>query len=175
MRKSRSSSILYITYAAIIAAMYTVLTLIAASMGLSSGAVQIRLSEALTVLPLLTPAAIPGLTIGCLISNLITGCIHVDVVLGTTATLIGALGTRYLGRIHPVLASVPPILSNMLIVPWVLKYGYGIDGGIPYFMATVGVGEVISCGVLGLILLYAVKDRRIFKETRYDSRRNKKH
>lgn len=164
MKKSRSSGILYITYAAIIAAMYTVLTLIAASMGLSSGAVQVRLSEALTVLPLLTPAAIPGLTIGCFISNLITGCLIEDVIFGTLATLIGAVGTRYLGRIHPVLAPVPPILSNTIIVPWVLKYVYSIENGIPYLMATVGAGEIISCGVLGLILLYAIKDRRIFKE-----------
>ncbi len=169
------TNIRFITYAAIIAAMYTVLTLIASAMGLSSGAIQVRLSEALTVLPLLTPAAIPGLTVGCLISNLITGCIPVDVAFGTLATLIGAVGTRYLGRIHPVLAPVPPILANTLIVPWVLKYGYGISGGIPYFMATVGAGEIISCGVLGLILLYSIKDRRIFKETNHDSRRNKNH
>ena len=164
MKKTTRSNIRHLTYAAIIAALYTALTLIAAAMGLSSGVIQVRLSEALTVLPMLTPAAIPGLTIGCFISNLITGCIPVDVALGTIATLIGAMGTRLLRKYHPIFAPVPPILANTLIVPWVLKYGYGVNGGIPYFMATVGAGEIISCGVLGLILLYATKDRRIFKE-----------
>ncbi len=158
------SHIRHVTYAAIIAALYTALTLISATLGLSSGVIQVRLSEALTVLPMLTPAAIPGLTVGCLISNLITGCIPVDVLLGTVATLIGAVGTRLLCKHHPAFAPIPPILANTLIVPWVLRFGYGADGGIPYFMATVGAGEVISCGVLGLVLLYAVKDRRIFKE-----------
>lgn len=163
MKKTTRSNIRYVTYASIIAALYTALTLIAAAFGLSSGVIQVRLSEALTVLPVLTPAAIPGLAVGCLISNLITGCIPMDIALGTVATLIGAVGTRIL-RKYPVLSPIPPILANTIIVPWVLKYGYGIDGGIPYFMATVGAGEIISCGVLGLILLYAIKDRRIFKE-----------
>ncbi len=153
-----------LTYAAIIAALYTALTLMAASLGLSSGVIQVRLSEALTVLPVLTPAALPGLTVGCFISNLITGCIPVDVALGSAATLIGAVGTRLFRKQHPILALLPPVLANTLIVPWVLKYGYGANGGIPYFMLTVGIGEVISCGMLGLVLLYAVKKRGIFKE-----------
>lgn len=164
MKKNTRSSILYVTYAAVIAALYTVLTLLAAVFGLSSGVIQVRLSEALTVLPLLTPAAVPGLAVGCLISNLITGCLPADIALGTVATLLGAVGTRLLRKSHPILAPIPPILANTLIVPWVLKYTYGIEGGIPYFMATVGAGEILSCGVLGLILLYAIKDRRIFKE-----------
>lgn len=164
MRNKTKTNIRYITYSAIIAAMYTALTLVASAMGLANYAIQVRFSEALTVLPILTPAAIPGLAVGCLISNLITGCIPVDIALGTLATLIGAVGTRMIGKIHLTLTPIPPILANTIIVPWVLKYGYGIDGGIPYFMATVGIGEVISCGVLGLILLYAIKDRRIFKE-----------
>jgi len=163
MKNRTKTSILTLTYAAIIAALYTALTLIAAAMGLSSGVIQVRLSEALTVLPVLTPAAVPGLTMGCLISNLITGCIPVDVALGTVATFIGAIGTRLLRKYHPVLAPIPPILANTVIVPWVLKYGYGVGGGIPYFMATVGAGEVISCGVLGLILLYALKKKNLFK------------
>ena len=164
MKNRTKTNIRKLTYSAIIAALYTALTLIAAAMGLSSGVIQIRLSEALTVLPVLTPAAIPGLTAGCLISNLITGCIPVDVMLGTAATFLGAVGTRLLRKQHPVLATIPPILANTLIVPWVLKYGYGAEGAVPYFMATVGIGEIISCGVLGLVLLYAVRKRNLFKE-----------
>lgn len=163
MKTRTRTNIRHITYAAIIAALYTALTLFAAAMGLSSGVIQVRLSEALTVLPAITPAAIPGLTIGCLISNLITGCIPVDIVFGTVATLIGAIGTRLICKLHPALSPLPPIIANTLIVPFVLKFGYGIDGGIPYFMATVGAGEVISCGALGLILLYTLKKQQLFK------------
>ena len=164
MKTKTSNRIRHVTYSAIIAALYTALTLIAAAMGLSSGVVQIRLSEALTVLPMLTPAAVPGLAVGCLISNLITGCIPVDVLFGTIATLIGAVGTRLLRKKHPVIAVIPPVLANTLIVPWVLKFGYGVDGAVPYFMLTVGIGEVISCGILGLVLYYAVRQRNLFKE-----------
>ena len=164
MNTKSKNKILRITYAAIIAALYTALTHVAASMGLSSGVIQIRLSEILTVLPYFTPAAIPGLTVGCLVSNLTTGCIPVDVILGTAATFIGAVCTYALRKQNPMLSPIPPIIANILIVPWVLKYVYGMDGGVPYFMLTVGIGEVISCGVLGLILLHAVKNRRIFKD-----------
>lgn len=164
MKNTTSKRIRTITYAAIIAALYTVLTLIAASMGLSSGVIQIRLSEALTVLPVFTGAAVPGLAVGCFISNLITGCIPADIVFGTVATLIGAMGTRLLRRKNLFLAPLPPILANTLIVPWILKYGYGIeDGSIPYFMLTVGAGEVISCGILGLVLLFALKKNKLFR------------
>ena len=164
MKTNTSKRILFITYSAIIAALYTALTFVAAAMGLSSGAIQVRLSEALTVLPMLTPAAVPGLTIGCLITNILTGCIPVDVIFGTVATLIGAVGTRLLRKKHPVIAVLPPVLSNALIVPWVLKFGYGLEEAVPYFMLTVGAGEVISCGILGLIMYYAIRRRKLFKE-----------
>lgn len=155
--------ILFITYAALIAALYTALTLVASLFGLSSAAIQLRLSEALTVLPYFTPAAIPGLTVGCLVSNLITGCIPVDVIFGTVATFIGAVCTWLLRKHSPYVAPIPPLLANTLIVPFVLKYGYGAEGGIPFFMLTVGIGEVLSCGVLGIILYTALKGKQIFK------------
>ena len=164
MKTTTSKRIRFITYSAIIAALYTALTFIAAAMGLSSGVIQVRLSEALTVLPLLTPAAIPGLTVGCLISNILTGCIPVDVLFGTVASLIGAVGTRLLRKKHPAIAVLPPILANAFIVPWVLKFGYGAEGAVPYFMLTVGIGEIISCGILGLVLYYAVRKRNLFKD-----------
>ena len=147
-----SKKTVYITQAALIAALYTVLTMIAAGFDLASGAIQVRFSEALTVLPFLTPAAVPGLTLGCLLSNILTGCALPDVIFGTLATLLGALGT-YALREHRFLCAVPPIVSNALIITFVLTYAYHIPGGIPLFMLTVGLGELISCMGLGQLLL----------------------
>ena len=140
-----------ITKAALIAALYVVLTLIAQSMGLASGAIQLRLSESLTVLPCFTVSAIPGLTLGCLLSNLITGCALWDIVFGSIATLLGAIGT-YLLRNKKWLAPIPPIVANTLIVPFVLIYTYGATESLPFLMLTVGIGEFLSAGVLGTIL-----------------------
>ncbi len=142
----------YITQAALIAALYTVLTIIAAGFDLASGAIQVRFSEALTIMPFFTPAAIPGLTLGCLLSNILTGCALPDIIFGTLATLIGALGS-YALRKNRFLCAIPPIVSNMLIIPFVLTYAYHIPGGIPLFMLTVGLGELISCMGLGQLLL----------------------
>ena len=147
----RAKRVSFITQAAMIAAIYVVLTMFISAFNLASGAIQIRLSEALTVLPAFTPAAIPGLFVGCLISNLMSGCLPLDVVFGSLATLLGACGT-YLLRKWKWAVPVPPILSNVLIVPLILTYVYHIPGGIPYFMATVGIGQIISCGVLGMII-----------------------
>ena len=152
----------YLTHAAAIAAIYTVLTVIAAGFGLANGAVQVRFSEALTVLPFFTPAAVPGLAVGCLISNIVTGCALPDIIFGTLATLLGALGSHALRR-NRFLVSLPPILANTIIIPFVLSYAYHIPGGIPYFMLTVGAGEVISCLLFGQILLTALSPiRNIF-------------
>jgi uncharacterized membrane protein len=145
----------YITQAALIAALYTVLTMVAAGFDLASGAIQVRFSEALTIMPFFTPAAIPGLTLGCLLSNILTGCALPDVIFGTLATLLGALGT-YALRKNRFLCAVPPIVSNALIIPFVLTYAYHIPGGIPLFMLTVGLGELISCMGLGQLLLQAL-------------------
>ncbi len=150
---------LFITQAAIIAAVYVVLTVTLSAFNLASGGVQIRISEALTVLPFFTPAAIPGLSVGCLLSNIITGCLPWDIVFGSLATLIGAIGTYLLRKVR-WLAPVPPILSNTLIIPFVLQYVYGIEGSVWLFMAGVGIGEVISCGIFGMLLLHVLKKHR---------------
>lgn len=141
----------HLTQGAAVAALYVLLTLLAKLLGLDSGQIQLRLSEALCVLPVFLPAAVPGLTIGCLLANLLCGNIVWDVVFGTLATLIGAVGTRLL-RDRPLPALLPPILSNTVIVPFVLAYAYGLPGSVPFFMLTVGIGEVLSCGVLGRLL-----------------------
>lgn len=161
----RNKKVLRITQAAMIAAIYVVLTVFISAFSLASGAIQVRISEALTILPVFTPAAIPGLFLGCLISNLVTGCMPLDVVFGSLATLIGACGT-YALRKHKWLAPLPPIVANTIIVPFVLRYVYLAEGTIPFFMLTVGIGEVISCYLLGSIL-HRVLDRykeHIFKE-----------
>ena len=154
MRKTKS-----ITQAAIIAALYVVLTFVANAMGLASGAIQIRLSEALTILPYFTPAAIPGLFVGCLLSNILVGGALFDIIFGSIATLLGALGT-YLLRKSKWLTPIPPILSNTIIVPLVLIYAYGVQDALPYLMLTVGIGEVISAGLLGMILLKSLEKHK---------------
>ncbi len=155
----KNSKTLFITQAAIIAALYVVLTLLANSLGLANYAIQLRFSEALTILPFFTPAAIPGLFLGCLISNLLTGAIVWDVVFGSLATLLGAIGTYLLRRVK-WLAPLPPIAANTIIVPFVLYYAYQIPGSIPYFMLTVGIGEILSCGVLGMLLLFVLQKNK---------------
>lgn len=134
-----------------IAALYVVLTYLANMVGLASGAVQVRLSEALTILPCLTVAAVPGLTVGCVLANLLTGCALWDVVFGSLATLLGAIGTRLM-RKTPNLAWIPPVVSNTIIVPIVLQKVYGVPDVLWFLALTVGAGELISCGLLGLLI-----------------------
>jgi len=148
-----------LTQGAMIAALYVLLTLISRIFGLDSGVIQIRISEALCILPCFTPTAITGLFVGCMLSNIITGAVIWDVIFGSLATLIGACFTYVLRKNH-VLAILPPILANMFIIPFVLSYAYHIEGAIWYFMLTVGAGEVFSCGVLGLCLHTVLKKHR---------------
>ena len=152
MNKKNSMLLLDLTQGAMIAALYVVLTFIANLAGLASGVIQVRLSEALTILPVFTAAAVPGLAVGCVLANLLTGCAIWDVVFGSLATLIGAVGTRLLRGQSPVLAVLPPILSNIIIVPLVLQRVYGVEDAYWYLAMTVGAGEIISCGALGLLL-----------------------
>ena len=146
----KNKNVLFMTHAAMIAAIYVVLTYIFAPF--SFGEVQIRIAEALTILPVFTPAAIPGLFIGCLIGNIFGGAVLPDIIFGSLATLIGALGTWILRDKNRFLAPLPPIISNSLIVPFVLRYAYGVNLPIPFMMLTVGIGEIIGCGVLGIVL-----------------------
>ncbi|MEE0967930.1 MAG: QueT transporter family protein [Clostridia bacterium] len=148
----------FISQSAIIAALYVVLTMISNMLGLASGAVQLRLSEALAILPVFTGAAVPGLFVGCLISNLLSGCIALDIIFGSLATLIGAYGTYTLRRFK-ILPFIPPVLANTLIIPFLLVYAYGIEGTVGFFVLTVGAGELLSCGLLGYLLRTAIKKR----------------
>lgn len=156
--KQRNAGI-FLAQGGMVAALYVALTLIASAMGLASGQIQLRLSEALTVLPCFFPAAVPGLFVGCLLANLLTGCVLWDVAVGSLATLLGALGTRLL-RKNRWLAVLPPIVSNILLVPPVLAWAYGVEESIPFLMLTVGLGEVLSCGVLGELMYSALDKHR---------------
>lgn len=157
------NKILYISRAAMIAALYVVLTELSNLFGLASGVIQFRLSEALCVLPVFSSAAIPGLTVGCIIANLLTGAPIWDVIFGPLATLIGAVGA-YLLRRYIWLSPLPTIASNALIIPLVLRYAYSVNDAFIFLVATVGLGEIVCCGVLGTVLLIALKpvSRRLF-------------
>lgn len=156
----RDKKVTFIVQAAVIAALYVVLTFVANALGLASHTIQVRFSEALCILPVFTPAAIPGLWIGCLLANLLTGAVIYDVIFGSIATLLAAVCT-YLLRNHKIACRFPPVIFNMIIVPFVLVYAYGIPAvyfhgvnvTIPFNSITVGIGEVISVCVLGSILM----------------------
>ena len=163
----------YIAQAGVIAAIYVVLTMFINVFNLASGAIQIRVSEALCVLPYFTAAAVPGLSIGCLLANILTGAPIWDVIFGTLATLLGAIFSYKL-RKHKFFVTIPPVVANMLIIPFVLYYAYGynlawvvggVDLSIPFYAVTVGAGEVISVMILGSLLLRALLPVRqhIFK------------
>ena len=154
----KNKSTQFLAEAAVIGAIYVVLTLLFAP--LSYGEIQIRFSEALTILPFFTPAAIPGLFVGCLVGNILGGAILPDIIFGSIATLIGAIGTYMLRQQKPVYGTLPPIIANIVIVPFVLRYGYGVALPIPFMMLTVGIGEVASCLVLGLVLYTALSRYR---------------
>ena len=154
----------YMVHAAIIAALYIVLTIISNAAGLASGVIQVRISEALTILPAFTPAAIPGLFIGCLISNILAGGIFWDVIFGSLASLIGVIGCRAL-RKFPYLALVPYALANMVIIPFVVNLVYSAPEALPLIFLTVGIGEIISVFGFGIPLYLVLKKHKnvIFK------------
>ena len=160
----RNKKVLFAVQAAMIAALYVVLTYITNLLGLASGTIQVRFSEALCILPVFTPAAIPGLFIGCLISNLITGGIIWDIIFGSIATLL---------RKKKFVYTLPPVIANIIIVPLVLRYGYGfttiykgVDISLLFNAVTVGIGEIISICVLGSLLKGILSKYRnvIFKQ-----------
>ena len=156
MRKT-DSAVFRLTLAALIAALYAAITVVLAP--ISYGPMQVRISEALTILPLFTPAAIPGLFVDCIIANIMGGAVILDVIFGSAATLIGAVGTRML-RKKRYLAPIPPVVSNTLIVPFILRHAYGVNLPIPLLMLSVGIGEAISAYGLGQLLITALNPRR---------------
>ena len=152
-----------IARAAIIAALYAALTVLI--MPASYGVMQFRVSEALTVLPVFTPAAIPGLFIGCIAANIVSPVGLVDIVIGSAATLIAAVSTYCLRRKNRLLALLPPVIANAVMVGAELYYFYNVDFSLPACMFWVGLGEAGACYLLGypLSLLLDKHKDRIFK------------
>ena len=161
-----------LTAAALTGAAYAVLSYFGSVFGITYGPIQCRFSEALCVLPFFLPAAVPGLFVGCLLANLMTGAVVWDILFGSLATLLGALGARGLavlaqradaaGRhrhaaVLNVLIPLPTVVANTVIVPLILHYAYGLPDALPYLFLTVGLGEVLSAWVLGLLLLRVLK------------------
>ena len=162
----KNKKVKFIVDAAVIAALYVVLTYLAAAFNLSSGVIQVRFSEALTILPVFTPAAIPGLFVGCILANALTGAVVNDVICGSIATLIGAVGAWLIGKYVMnrlkyayFLAPLSTIIANAAIVPFVLRYAYGMQDAMWYMVLTVGLGEIISAGMFGVVLYLAIRSR----------------
>ncbi|OON86298.1 transporter [Oribacterium sp. C9] len=155
----KNKGVLFIAQAGIIAALYVTLTYVFAA--ISFGEVQLRIAEALTILPMFTPAAIPGLFVGCIIGNAMGGAVLPDIICGSLATLAGAYGTWMLRSKSPMIACLPPIIANMIVVPFVLRYAYAVSLPIWFMALTVGAGEVLGCGILGCVLYFAVNKNRV--------------
>lgn len=152
----------FIVQSGVIAGLYVALTMVSSMLGLSSGVIQVRISEALSVLAIFTPSAILGLTVGCLLSNVLSGCIVIDIIFGSFATLIGAVFT-WLLRKKPILALFPTIIVNTIIIPLILAYAYHLEQALWFMFLSVFVGEVISVGILGFIL-YKILDKNKLSE-----------
>ena len=158
--KKQIRSVLCLTRGSLIAAMYVALTYLAFLVGLSGGVIQFRISEALCILPIFFPEAVLGLTVGCIISNIVTGAIVWDIVFGSIATFIGAVGARLMRKLPEAfkfLATLPTLLANAFIVPAVLILAYGVEGGYWFFFLTVGLGELVCATVGGTILYYSLR------------------
>ena len=152
---------LYTARGAIIAALYVTFTLLASILGMSNGVIQFRISEAMCILPLFLSEAVPGLFFGCLISNLLVpGAVIWDIIFGSLATLLGAIGARAMRSLPEKFkwaATIPTILANMIVVPLVLIYAYGEAGAYWFFMLTVGIGEIVCAGFGGSALYYLLR------------------
>lgn len=155
---------LFITQAAIIAAIYVVLVYITNLIpgNLNFGPIQLRLSEALTILPVYTPAAIPGLFVGCLLSNLLSPIEIWDIVFGSLATLLAAILT-YAFRKYKWFAPIPPVVVNAVVVGTLLYFLVGESTWIMYTMS-VAIGQAIVCFGLGYMLMHFLdKNKKIIR------------
>lgn len=160
-------SALFLTRGALIASIYTVASLLSAY--LTVGPFQFRLSEALCILPVFMPEAIPGLFLGCILANQLTGCIFMDTLLGSLATLIGAVMARVIGKRLKssllFLATIPNILANSIIVPFVIIFFYGAEESYLFFFASVLLGEVVMSGIFGTLLGIKLRKTKLLSKT----------
>lgn len=172
MNKTKKGA-LWIAQGALIAALYVALTYLSQILGLTSFAVQFRLSEPLCVLPYFTAAAVPGLTLGCVLANILLQSAPWDVVFGSFATFLGAVVCRLISvslkkrgfrKTAIWLSPVPNIIANTLILPFIIKWVYADAMSLPLIAVLVLAGEVVSC-FLGVPLAFALDRRKaVFKD-----------
>lgn len=158
---------LYITQAAVIAALYVALTYVSNALGLAYNSVQFRLSEILTVLPAFTPAAIPGLTIGCIIANISSPFGIIDIVCGSSATLSAAFVSYLLRNVKfkgiPVLSAIPPVIFNAVIIGLEIWYLNGRSAEVFAVSALqIAAGQAVMCIAAGIPFMRAVERTKIF-------------
>ncbi len=164
MKNNNYKRVRSICLASLIGALYVALTLISMAVGLDKNIVQVRFSEMLIVLAFVTPSAIPGLTVGCLLANILTGCAPLDIVLGTFATLVGACGAFLLGKMRHKkaarwLCTLPNVIANVITITAVCYICYTAPAAqhpsvLPFYAITAAIGEIISCTVFGTVLLF---------------------
>ena len=167
MNKKRNIGALMLSRGAMIAALYVALTFVSAIFGLSSGVIQVRFSEMLCILPIFFPEAIPGLFVGCILANTLTGALFFDVVFGSLATLIGAFGAYLLRKIPEKakwLATLPTVVANGVIIPFVLIFTYGSEDSYFFILLTVSVGELISATIFGSLLYYRLRKTSLIQK-----------
>ena len=157
----------FLAHAAIIAALYTVLTHMQNILLPNSAtmAIQFRASEAMCVLALFTPAAIPGLTVGCMLFNMISGATALDFVIGSLASCLAAIAMWLTRKInikgYPLPAMLMPALFNGVIVGWELAVLLGLPGGFWLNAAYVAIGEAAVLLTLGSALYYTMRSRKL--------------
>ena len=159
MKKSKTAT-RFLVRGALIAAAYATLSYISAPLQFMF--FQFRISEALCVLPMFFPEAVPGLFIGCIVANYLSGCVVWDILFGSIATLIGALGARLLAKLPTKLAplaTLPTVFANALIVPFVIMYAYGSQESYFFLFFTVAVGELVTATGLGTFFYLSIKKR----------------
>ena len=156
--KMKNNTTRTLAYGAIIAALYVVVTMLFAPISFGTSGIDVRISEMLTILPYFTPAAIPGLFVGCILANILGGGIIWDIIFGSLATLIGAWGCYKL-RSNRWLAPVPTVLANTVIIPPLLRYGYGVNLPLHILAFSVCVGEILGAYILGQLLLTVLKPK----------------
>lgn len=154
----QSKKILFMSQSAMIAALYV--TLVFVFQPISFSGIQCRIAEMLTILPFFTPAAVPGLTIGCLLANIFGGADILDIVFGTLATGMASY-VSYILRKNKWLVPIPPILFNTLIIPFVLRFAYMETTPLPLLALSIFIGQLLSCGVLGMFLLLSLEKYKL--------------
>lgn len=154
------TKILFMTHASVIAAIYVILLILFAP--ISFMAIQVRVAEALSVLPFFTSAAIPGLFLGCLLGNLLAGADVLDIVIGSMTTLIAAL-MAYRMRANRFIVPLPAVILNALVIPYILRFAYHLQDNYLLLTASVFLGQFISAYLLGLSLLFTMEKINIKK------------